>query len=195
MFNFSFHLSFRFFALGFLCYDVDCIFFKTTGEFYFLFFLVRSLDFWIFEFSNFRFFGIFSNSIDSLSLQFLFFRISNNFFDFFLWCLRGLLLFYLFFIKIYKNALFSEQNPIAVNWKIIWLLRWVWPPGTPKSSKPKLGTRKGTKREKSCVKRDILLRRRIFPKIESEARLETIRVPSAVFITRRERQIHFWRWH
>lgn len=85
-----------------------------------------------------------------------------------------------FFIKIYKNALFSEQNPIAVNWKIIWLLRWVWPPGTPKSSKPKLGTRKGTKREKSCVKRDILLRRRIFPKIESEARLETIR---AVFFS------------
>ena len=93
---------------------------------------------------------------------------------------RAILLFYLFFIKIYKNALFSEQNPIAVNWKIIWLLRWVWPPGASKSSKPKLGTRKGTKREKSCVKRDILLRRRIFPKIESEARLETIR---AVFFS------------
>ena len=108
MFNFSLHLSFRFFALGFLCYDVDCIFFKTTGEFYFLFFLVRSLDFWIFEFSNFRFFGIFSNSIDSLSLQFYFFRISNIFFDFFLWCLRGLnSSFFISFLLKYIKTRFS----------------------------------------------------------------------------------------
>ena len=82
------------------------------------FFLVRSLDFWIFEFSNFRLFGIFSNS-DSLSLQFYSFRISNIFSTSFYGVYEGLiLLFYLFFIKIYKNALFSEQNPIAKTGRV-----------------------------------------------------------------------------
>ena len=175
MFNFSFHLSFRFVALGFLYYDLDCIFFKTTGEFYFWFFLVRSLDFEFLNSQIFDFLEFFRIRILS-RCSFIFFEFRIIFSTSFYGIYEGnSSFFYLFFIKIYKNALFSEQNPIAVNWKIIWLLRWVWPPGTPKSSKPKLGTRKGTKREKSCVKRDIFLRRKIFPKIESETRLETIR--------------------
>ena len=46
--------------------------------------------------------------------------------------------------------------------------------------KTKTRDEKRNEKRKSCVKRDILLRRRIFPKIESEARLETIR---AVFFS------------
>ena len=107
MFNFSLHFSFRFFALGFLGYDVDCIFFQN--DWWILFFVLLGTISW---FLNFRIlkFSIFWNFFEfgwfSL-VAVLFFRISNNFFDFFLWCLRGLLLFYLFFIKIYKKTRFS----------------------------------------------------------------------------------------
>lgn len=119
------------------------LYFNTTGEFLFS---SSWYDLLIFEFSNsqiFDFLEFFRIRILS-RCSFIFFEFRIFFSTSFYGVYEGLiLLFYLFFIKIYKNALFSEQNPIAVNWKIIWLLRLVRPLGAHvcASSKPKLGTR------------------------------------------------------
>ena len=189
MFNFSFHL-FRFFALRFSC----CVtlryglyfFFNTTGE-YFGSSWYDLLIFEFFEFSNFRFLANF--------LEFGFSRCSfvfsnfEYFFDFFLWCLRGLnsSFFISFLLKYIKTHFSLNKILLQLTGRLFGCCEDSTTWGAHVSE---LKTK--TRDEISCVKRDILLRRRIIPKIESEARLDT---KTKIPISCRERRIHFRRWH
>ena len=172
-----------------LCYDSLCAPLRT-----FFIFSIRLVNFlvllgtisdWLLNFRILKFSANFR--IRVLSLRF--FRISIIFFDFVLWCLRGLnsSFFISFLLKYIKTRFSLNKILLQLTGRLFGNCDGFTTGG---ARVHELKTK--TRDEKSCVNRDILLRRRIIPKIESEARLET---KSQILISCWEKRINFWRWH
>ena len=182
MFNFSFHI---FFVLRFSLRSATDFFYSFQFDWWILLVLLGTISDW---FLNFRILKFSANfRIRVLSLRF--FRISIIFFDFVLWCLRGLnsSFFISFLLKYIKTRFSLNKILLQLTGRLFGNCDGFTTRG---ARVHELKTK--TRDEKSCVNRDILLRRRIIPKIESEARLET---KNQILISCWEKRINFWRWH